>query len=328
MKLKAIRHRLAFLACFAGFAAPVLGGVLVVNPADPSAFSEIQTAVDAAVPGDTILVHDGIYQPVKITTDSLTVKATATAKPIIDAMEGQYGVLIQADGVTIQGLDAHNALYEDLSDPPWFDGTAFMVRGHGNILTGNTASGSIYGIAVYSVDDDGLIPSIGNRISGNTSTANEFAGFGGVNAHDGVWIQNTSTDNVAGFLLASSEGNRLVNNAADRNGMHGFWVTANVVDSIGCSHNEFSGNSARDNALSGFRLLFATDNALKGNRSEGNGRHGFEVVLSSTGNTFSGIQARDNGEWGVFRSPDSLDNKFSGTSLKNNGSGDSNAPLR
>ena len=69
----------------------------VVNPGE-----SIQAAVDAARPGDTILVKAGVYAPtpgahsvVHVTTDDLTL--TASLGAVIGAADAPYGILVGPD---------------------------------------------------------------------------------------------------------------------------------------------------------------------------------------------------------------------------------------
>ncbi|MDH3591733.1 MAG: hypothetical protein OER88_07635, partial [Planctomycetota bacterium] len=100
-------------ACFLALAlagAPAFAGTLVVDADGGADHTQIQDAVDAAAPGDIIKVHAGTYDAVEITTDDLTIQeANANSNPVVDADGGAFGVKIDADGVTIRGLEAKNA---------------------------------------------------------------------------------------------------------------------------------------------------------------------------------------------------------------------------
>jgi nitrous oxidase accessory protein NosD len=323
------------LACMAAVSASALADVLVVNPADPAAFAQIQAAVDAALPGDTIVVHSGTYSAVLVTTDGITIKAAPGASPLIDADEGQYGVLIQASGVTLRGLEAHNATFWDLSpQPPWFDGAGFMIMGHNNTIVDCTALHSNYGFSVNPADLAGA-RSTGNTLRGNVAAMNEDTGFYSQRGDSGTWVNNLSTDNFAGFVMVNSNDNRFVNNTAEDNFANGFWVTAYLSDFLGCSGNEFAGNTSNNNGFNGFRVALSTNNRFNASEAVGNGHsappgngNGFSLVGWSTGNEISGGQFRNNGQFGVHAWPDSEGNRFRGLSLRNNGLGNSNFPLR
>jgi parallel beta-helix repeat protein len=322
------------LASLAMVSAPALADILVVNPADPAAFAQIQAAVDAALPGDTIVVHSGTYGAVQVATDGITIKAAPSASPLIDADEGQYGVLIQASGVTLRGLQAYNAFYEDTSPaPPWFDGSAFMIMGHNNTIVDCTAFESDFGFSVNPADLEGT-RSTGNVLRNNTARMT-FGGFYAQRADGGSWVNNFSTDNSVGFMTANSNSNRFVNNRAEDNYGNGFWITAYLADFIGSNDNEFVGNKAINNGFNGIRVALSMNNRFNASEATGNGHsappgnaNGISFVAWSAGNEVIGGQFRGNAEYGVHAWPDSEDNFFRGLSFRNNGLGNSNFPLR
>jgi plastocyanin len=78
----------------------------------PRQYSTIQAAVDAADPGDLVLVDRGVYrEEVTVTTPSLTIRGADRNETIID---GEFvrgnGIAVLADGVAIENLTARNAV--------------------------------------------------------------------------------------------------------------------------------------------------------------------------------------------------------------------------
>jgi plastocyanin len=78
----------------------------------PRQYSTIQAAVDAADPGDLVLVDRGVYrEEVTVTTPSLTIRGVDRNETIID---GEFvrgnGIAVLADGVAIENLTARNAV--------------------------------------------------------------------------------------------------------------------------------------------------------------------------------------------------------------------------
>ncbi len=82
------------------------GSTLHVDPSssDAGVFQTIQSAVDAAEPGDHILVHAGTYEEaIQITTENVSLQANGDA--FIDGRtEDAVGLLVQAPRVTVVGF--------------------------------------------------------------------------------------------------------------------------------------------------------------------------------------------------------------------------------
>jgi len=77
----------------------------------PDDFATIQEAVDAAVPGDLILVKPGTYQEaVQVETDELTIRGLDRNTVVLDGnFELENGIrILGADGVTVENMTAMN----------------------------------------------------------------------------------------------------------------------------------------------------------------------------------------------------------------------------
>ena len=69
--------------------------------------TSIQDAINAALPGDTILVHDGTYSENVVVNKSLTVQAASS--PVLDGtMIGGIGVKVEASNVNLTGFTIQN----------------------------------------------------------------------------------------------------------------------------------------------------------------------------------------------------------------------------
>lgn len=93
---------------------------MVVSPDSGARFSTIQSAVDSAREGDTILVMPGEYRgPVKLTAARrLTLFGADPATTVIDATDQYSAVEIRTDsnrvsGFTIRGADSHGIWVRD-----------------------------------------------------------------------------------------------------------------------------------------------------------------------------------------------------------------------
>ncbi len=77
----------------------------------PSQYPTVQAAVDAARPGDLVLIAPGVYrEAVRVTTPSLTIRGLDRNTTILDGgFQDNHGVwVVEADGVAIENLTARN----------------------------------------------------------------------------------------------------------------------------------------------------------------------------------------------------------------------------
>ena len=360
-----IRRFLALSLAFGIWTASAQSQVLVVAPADPAAFDQIQDAVDAAAPGDIIKVHAGTYGRVVIATPGLTLEeADVSSDPVIEVITpfmfppppGGLGLDIQADDVTVRGLDVHV-----FPHPFFLDGTGIRIQADGvtvrdcDVLIDRGTGVDIQGDGVIVRDCEvrktgGLttgfsVAGDGNTLSGNAAfdhwinysisttdsmfsnnlagavPGNSFRGFLESGGSGNSFVANVATDMI-GFEIANSSGTTLTANQVVRSLSSGFYV--NGSDGLSCT-----GNLATDCANAGFRLDGCTNSRFAGDRGEDNTNNGFDLIgLGNTGNLFTGIVLRENGGYAVWVEPTSTnDNEFVGVVSVNNGLGTSNVEL-
>ena len=121
-----------------GSGGPVIGAPKSVNTSPsptgprvrrvPKEYPTIQKGVDAARPGDVVLVSPGIYkESVKITKPDITLRGTDRNKVIIDGeFKRAMGVLVQdADNVVVENMTAR---YTTLNNFYWTDVDGFAGR--------------------------------------------------------------------------------------------------------------------------------------------------------------------------------------------------------
>nr|PZN34170.1 MAG: plastocyanin [Actinomycetota bacterium] len=176
----------------------------------PDDYPTIQSAVDAAEPGDLILIQPGVYkESVSVTTPRLVIRGVDRNTVIID---GEYtrenGFLVTADGVAIENMTAIG-----------FTGNNFFWNGvtgyRGSYLT--SIDGWIYGI--YAFDStDGLFEHsyasgswdagfyIGQCDPCNAMVTDVLAeynglGYSGTNSSGNIYIVNSEwRHNIAGIV--------------------------------------------------------------------------------------------------------------------------------
>jgi hypothetical protein len=186
----------------------------------PQDYPTIQAAVDAAAPGDLVLVDRGTYrEEVKVTTPGLTIRGVDRNEVVIDGeFQRPNGVsVLFADGVAVENMTAINNT-----------GNGFFwsgVRGYrGSYLT--AVNNAVYGIYAFD-SSDGLFehsyasgsPDAGFYIgqcdpcqATITDSISEWNGLGysGTNASSELYIVNSVwRHNVAGIAPNTLDGELL-----------------------------------------------------------------------------------------------------------------------
>ncbi len=186
----------------------------------PQDFPNIQSAVDAAAPGDLILIDAGVYrEEVEVTTPGLVIRGVDRNEVIIDGeFQRPNGFKVSfADGVAIENLTVRNATGNGL----FWNG----VRGYrGSYVT--AIDNGVYGIYAFD-SSDGLFehayasgsPDAGFYIGQCkpcqaviTDSIAEWNGLGysGTNASDDLYlVASTWRHNVAGIVPNTLDGELL-----------------------------------------------------------------------------------------------------------------------
>ena len=183
----------------------------------PLDFFSVQGAVDAAQPGDLILLDPGVYtEEIVVATPDIVIRGRDRNSVFIDGLHSATtGVTIRADGVAIENLTVRNYLRDaivvdgSLQTTPINRFRAFHVTtsntGSNGISLVNTTNASIeqgwlsgHGAAGVSVAD------CSNCATLVTATLSEFSarGFSVVGAAGGVSIySSTSRNNRVGIVV-------------------------------------------------------------------------------------------------------------------------------
>ncbi|MBN1235516.1 MAG: right-handed parallel beta-helix repeat-containing protein [Methanotrichaceae archaeon] len=288
------------------------------NGATIQVSSNLQTAIDAASPGDTLLVAAGVYDKITI-QKSLNLRGNGT---VIRAGNRDACVNIDADNVSISGFVVRDGFYG-----------IKLNHANGCIIANNTV---IYcaqpGIA--------LLFSDGNTITGNNASFNGIVGEGwyGIylsNSNDNLITNNVAYGNGAyGINLFPSCSNNTIRGNVLQGNMYGLYMfrdcAKNLIENnnmsrntnsgldlrINCTGNLILNNTMENNVVAGLTLMEDSGgNTIGWNVIQGNGRYGLQVQSRSDGNTIiynniSGSQT------GIFL--DSDENKIYGNRISDN----------
>jgi len=189
----------------------------------PDDYLTIQSAVDAATTGDTIIVRDGTYiENINLNKENLTVKSENGAdKTIIQAADSNNNVFkITADYVTIDGFTikgGSSGVY--IGERAWLKVADYSTISNNNILGNNKGISladvfwcSPYGWPCFIDGSDGNL--ITNNVISNSNIGIELVRISNNNT-----IKNNNISNSSfGIWLYESWGNKFTNNIISNNG--------------------------------------------------------------------------------------------------------------
>jgi parallel beta-helix repeat protein len=250
----------------------------IANGATIQVRTNLQAAIDAASPGDTLQVAMGVYDKITI-QKSLNLEGNGA---VILAGNRDACVNIDADDVRISGFMVRDGFYGIKLN---------YVKGC--IVSNNTVIHCAQpGIA--------LLFSDGNTITGNNASFNGIVGEGwyGIylsNSNDNLIMNNVAYGNGAyGINLFPSCRNNTIRGNVLQGNMYGLYMFTN------CAENLIEKNDLSRNTNSGLDLrINCTDNLIINNTMENNVVAGLTLMEESGQNTISGNVIRGNGRYGM-----------------------------
>jgi parallel beta-helix repeat protein len=160
----------------------VTNGTIVV----PDDYSTIQSAVDAASPGDTVYVRAGTYHENVQVNEPVSLVGESPQDTVIDGGDVQSVIVVSADNVSITGF----TMTEDQpgSRGGW-DYADIELSGAGCSIFGNVLTDSFAGVYLSGSAND-------NNIVGNQITNNDYGVYIGSSACDNVFYHNNFVNNT------------------------------------------------------------------------------------------------------------------------------------
>jgi len=257
----------------------------------PGDYAGIQAAIDAARPGDVIVVDGGVYRENVNVTKRLNLRGVGT--PVVDAGGNGSVVTLSADGIVLDGFSLKNGGIETAQP------AGITVRSNDNVILNNTVTDNWNGISLDNSKD--------NIISENHVSYNMWAGIALENSTNNIIANNNVSSNAgrgliqsgfAGIHLWNSSNNTIAGNVVKDNPHFGIELDSsveNIVAENNLSHNQGNGirlwdsdnnaisdNVAGDNQLSGIELQDSENNTITGNDASGNRGRG--IFLTNTQN--------------------------------------------
>jgi len=307
----------------------------------PGDYLTIREAVAHALPGDTIIVHDGTYPEdiIDVNKERLAIKSASGSKNCIIEAKNNSVFEVTADYVNIRGFTVKgpasegiylmNADYCDILDNVVSDaskGICLNSSSHNNI-TNNIASDNHHGIWLTSSSNN-------NKLLNNNASSNDNQGITiESSSNNQIRDNNTVSNNWIGIVLEGSSNNTVVGNNVSGNKHHNLRVsnsnsnnvTNNIASNSGLgiylrysSINNITDNTCLNNGWKGIRLLYSSNNRLISNNVSNGWMEGIYLDSYSSNNRLISNDAFNNHNHGIFLDFSSSNNRIINNTVDTN----------
>ncbi len=240
----------------------------------PADYPTIKQALDAATPGDTIIVSEGTYAEGEIWVTKSNLTLTAEGNVVVDGQgTARWVFYVQgAKNVTIEGFTVMN------SSPGYLEAGICLDHASNCTIENNTATNNGYGgIFLYYSSHNDLVnntasfneghgirldTSPNNTLIGNVANDNFFSGISVSVSHENTLVNNTAIhNNYSGISVISSNGNMVVGNVAINNTGGGISLGGNGASTLsgnnmtGNRYNFYAGGDLRGNEVDSSNLV-------------------------------------------------------------------------
>lgn len=264
---------------------PSITTCTVINSRTGTGYQTIQTAIDSAGAGDTILLSDGIYTENILINKKITLKATNSGKTILkpgDAETGIITIINSGSGSTIQDLiftDSEGSYGIGLNNVSSVIIKSNIIKDCGcgiylynstnNLMHNNTIKNNNEGILFHNSSST----TIYNNVTYNIIEVNQVA-ISSSNSNMVIISNNYVKDNWEGIYIKNSTYFQIMNNTISDQGWSGIYIISSnsiTIDSNGVFNNTvgimyydslnviFNSNLVLDNYLADISEVNSTD---------------------------------------------------------------------
>ena len=213
-------------------------------------FQTIQEAINAANPGDTIIVREGTYHEHVIINKTLTLTAENNSNPTIDGDGTGTVVKITADNVTLKGFKIQNSSL----DGPLIYSSGILIFSSFCTIEKNHVENTQAGIYLYQA--------LHSKVKENTVENSAFYNILLDFSHYNLLEKNVAVEAEFGIGLDSSHSNMLRENNVSKSQFHGVFIYSYIQ--LPCGNNKLMYNRI-DKSLNGVYLAYSHGNILKCN---------------------------------------------------------------
>jgi nitrous oxidase accessory protein len=224
-------------------------------------YQNITNALEHAIDGDTIFVHEGTYYENVSINENVSLVGEDRDSTIVDGNGTGSVISITVNNVSIKGFTVKGS-----GMLPYDSGIFLDEYSIGNDISHNTLTNNNYGIGLYY--------SSNNTVSGNTLTNNNN-GIGLYYSSNNVVSGNTLTNNNYGIGVYFSSNSMVAHNTISSNNNYGIGVYYS-------SNNIVSGNTLTNNNYGIW--LYSSNNIVSGNTLTNN-NYGIYSTPYSSDNT-------------------------------------------
>jgi parallel beta-helix repeat protein len=255
----------------------------------PNDFPTIQEAIDAATPGDTVVVNDGVYYERLIVNKTVNLVGADRIGTVIDANKTGTPIFVSADNVLIDGF----TLRGGGGGGPGFSSGIFLNQSVNCTVSNNIITSNVMGIT--------LNQSSNNMVRDNIVTSNGVPPEDGFEwgAGNNIGLMNSTDNTISGNVVSDS-------------------LYMGTILSY-CNNTMIIGNVIRDN--SGFTVLLSDCNTIRLHHNCFLGRGGIAIPPNS--NDVSWDDGKEGNYWTSYTGLDDGSN----SRVAGDGVGDTNLPF-